>query len=357
MQFIFLFVIALLLGCCGLAYVWNRFRRFEWMPREGLRRNLVALIPVVALAAWWTSSIDGLAAIMHLAVLWAVFDVVFLPFRPHRYIAGYMALATTTAVLVYAHVACCRVTPTRYELSTAKDIGGRKLRIAFFSDAHIGTTFDGAQMGPILDDIASERPDVLLIVGDLVDDDTKRIDWERAVEAMAGFQTPLGKYFVFGNHDRGYRNRRDFPTAKLVGDLERAGVKVLRDETVSLRDGVMLIGRLDRLFSGRRTAAELLPPHDSTQYRIVMDHQPADYEAEAAAGADLVLSGHTHGGQLWPLGFLMLCTANDHVYGHVRKAGTDFLVSSGISDWALSFKTGCQSEFVIVDVTGNTPAE
>ena len=86
-------------------------------------------------------------------------------------------------------------------------------------------------------------------------------------------------------------------------------------------------------------------------FTIVMDHQPADFDAEAAAGVDLVLCGHTHGGQMIPINHVgEWLGINDLVYGLETRGNTQFIVSSGISDWALQFKTGCHSEYLIVDL-------
>ena len=84
---------------------------------------------------------------------------------------------------------------------------------------------------------------------------------------------------------------------------------------------------------------------------MVLDHQPNDYDAEAESGADLVLSGHTHGGQLIPVN-LFISLANDKTYGMEKRGNTNFIVTSGISDWAIKFKTGCRSEFNVIDVNG-----
>ena len=87
------------------------------------------------------------------------------------------------------------------------------------------------------------------------------------------------------------------------------------------------------------------------KYIIVIDHQPADYARQAESGADLVLSGHTHGGQLFPFNNVgKWIGANDRVYGHERRNKTDFIVTSGISDWAIKFKIGTRSEYVIINV-------
>ena len=87
---------------------------------------------------------------------------------------------------------------------------------------------------------------------------------------------------------------------------------------------------------------------------IMLDHQPNDYAAEEASGVDLVLSGHTHGGHIFPAGLLgVWMGANDKTYGYERRGGTDFFVTSGISGWVIPFKTGCISEYVVIDIVPN----
>ena len=96
--------------------------------------------------------------------------------------------------------------------------------------------------------------------------------------------------------------------------------------------------------------AELLPG-PSQRFTIVLDHQPNDYDAQAAAGADLVLSGHTHGGHIFPAGLIGLWIgANDATYGLSRRGDTTFIVTSSLSGWAIPFKTGAFSEFVVIDI-------
>lgn len=105
----------------------------------------------------------------------------------------------------------------------------------------------------------------------------------------------------------------------------------------------------------RADIEDLVKALDDDKYQIVMDHQPADYAHEKAAGVDLVLSGHTHGGQMLLMKIFQEITGmggNDQIYGLKDLDGSDFLVTSGISDWAIKFKTGCRSEYVIIDIRG-----
>ncbi|MBQ2118628.1 MAG: metallophosphoesterase, partial [Clostridia bacterium] len=111
-----------------------------------------------------------------------------------------------------------------------------------------------------------------------------------------------------------------------------------------------LIGRRDRSMRERASAEALTAGLDRGRFSILLDHQPNDYENEAGR-ADLVLSGHTHGGHIFPAGQIgELLGANDLTYGLEEREGTTFIVTSGISGWAIPFKTGTRSEFAVIDV-------
>ena len=179
-----------------------------------------------------------------------------------------------------------------------------------------------------------------------------------ACAALKQLQAPYGVYFSFGNHDKGYYDNalRGYTGDDLIQELEKNGVTVLQDEYVPLGEDFYLVGRQDlseNLTDTPRAAmGELMAQlPESDRYTIVLDHQPADFDAEAQAGAGLVLCGHTHGGQMIPINYLgQWLGVNDLRYGHERRQNTDFIVSSGISDWELLFKTGCHSEYVLIDL-------
>lgn len=253
--------------------------------------------------------------------------------------------------LLTAYYLCKNVWQKNYNLHTDKEIG--TLRVAFFADSHMGTTFDGEGFEKELRKIEGASPDILLIPGDFVDDDTTREDMEAACRALGSFKCKYGVYYAYGNHDRGYNpdSEKPFTEEDLIRELEANNVTILKDDSVLIDDRFYIVGREDASRPSRADINTLLSGLDTNKYIIVMDHQPNDYDAEAASAADLVLSGHTHGGQLFPITYLgELMGANDNTYGYERHNNTDFIVTSGISDWAVIFKSGTKSEYVIVDV-------
>ncbi|MCR5184450.1 MAG: metallophosphoesterase [Opitutales bacterium] len=346
-----------------------RAGNFEFLKTRSRKIRLLAGTLIVAGTLVAVHSLLGfvnaLVVALYFTMIWIVCDIasaIFCRIRRQpfpRYYAGYCAVALSLAALGFGWYQAHHVVMTSYELTSEK-IGGNA-KIAFIADAHLGTTFDADGFKKELEKIQRERPDLLAIVGDFVDDDSPREMMVEAVKALGEIKTTWGVYFVFGNHDKAYYGaaRRGFSAKDLVDEMEKSGIVVLRDESRTLGNAIELIGRRDfsveRESNGKRLSmTELTRNVDPARYQIVLDHQPADYENQAAANVDLVLSGHTHGGQLFPFNKIgKWIGANDRVYGHERRGNTDFIVTSGISDWAIKFKTGTVSEFVIVKIRGN----
>ncbi|RGS41469.1 hypothetical protein DWX94_08575 [Coprococcus eutactus] len=282
------------------------------------------------------------------------------PKKRKIYYAGVTAIIITIVYMSWGWYQAHNVWQKDYTIHTDKAVGSIKL--ALIADSHTGTTFDGEGFAEHVKAIQAQDPDAVLIAGDFVDDDTSLIDMKKCCEALGTLDTKYGVYYVFGNHDKGYyaSERRGYDGDDIIAELEKNGVAVLQDETVLLGDSFYIIGRQDLSEvtdrgGSRADIEDLVKDLDDDKYQIVMDHQPADYANEKASGVDLVLSGHTHGGQLFLIKLFQEITGmggNDQIYGLENIDGSDFIVTSGISDWAIKFKTGCRSEYVIIDIQG-----
>lgn len=363
---------ALLLGTLlGIVYLGNRFSGFYMAGRQekGRRffRFLTGLLPVLlifAVTGVVFGPINGEICILHMVVIWLLCDgVSYLVEKKRgktfmRYYAGMCALAITALYLSWGWYQANHVWRKEYEIATEKQVG--RLRVVQFADSHVGNILYGEKFTEQIKAIQSEKPDIVVITGDYIDDDTSKEDMIAACEALGTLKTTYGVYYVFGNHDRGYYGPeyRGYSGEDLVAELEKNNVTVLEDEVVVLDSRFYLIGRQDRSGDGqgggRASMEELTEGLDSEKYSIVLDHQPHDYENQAAAGVDLVLSGHTHGGQLFPFNHMGEWTGiDDKTYGLERRKQTDFIVTSGISDWAVKFRTGCRAEYVVIDIQEN----
>lgn len=390
---ILLMAAVVLLGAAALLYLVRNVRRFTPLKKLAeksraagwLVASAAVLLPLGACFALW-GAMNALIILLHLALFGLLADLVCRvigKLRKKRFARNYAGLAALLLTVAYLGVGwyqASHVWRTAYTVTTGKAVG--QLRVGLIADSHLGTTFDGAGFAAHMKTLQAEKPDVVVVAGDFVDERSSRADMIAACKALGGLETPYGVYFVFGNHDKGNYSGghagqtpdgirkagkrsglmpdRDFTAEDLVNELEANGVTVLQDETVLLDDRFYLIGRQDASEEtenrgGRASMQELTQGLNEQYYSIVLDHQPHDYDGEAASGVDLVLSGHTHGGQLIPLVQLIdwFGFGDDNVYGLERRADTEFVVTSGISDWAISFKTGCRSEYVILDIQGS----
>lgn len=366
-----LMIVLFLLMIAGVLYLANRIGRFSVFKKVTKGKKVVSTILGFVIAATVTAvlwlawgSMNAIICVIHLLVFWLISDGIFTLIRKYRkkefrrYWAGIVAIFFTVGYLGTGWYLAHHVWETDYRIQTDKKVGN--LRVAVFSDSHVGATFDGEGFAEHMKTIEAQNPDIVLIVGDFVDDDTTKEDMIRSCQALGEMKPTYGVYYVFGNHDKGYYppEYRGYNGEDLLRELEKNNVHVMQDDTELIDDRFYIIGRQDKsaeYTDGRETMQELTENLDSSRFSIVLDHQPQDYEAQAEAGVDLVLSGHTHGGQLFPLMTIENHTnlaPDDRVYGYEKRSGTNFIVTSGIADWAIKFKTGCKSEYLMLDING-----
>ena len=361
MLWVVLFAAAGIGALLALIYLVTRFHKFGFMQKLSENRKWLSwglsALPVAGLVIVTVINLYiGIIITLHLALIWALCDLVTFILRKRRhswssrYVTGVAAIMITAVYLGAGWFFAHHVFETDYRLKTKKQLEHSPLRVAMFADSHLGVTLDGEEFAEQMKRVDEQSPDVVIIAGDFVDDDSKRSDMVLACSALGEIDTKYGVIYVDGNHDKGYGNGRDFTIDDLYTELEKNGVKILRDEVFEAGN-VNFIGRKDHHDEDRLSAKQFMEQADEEKYTIIIDHQPRDYDAEAAAGADLVLSGHTHGGHIFPSGFVGLAMGfNDRVYGKEVRGDTTFIVTSGISGWAIPFKTGCISEYVIIDI-------
>lgn len=220
------------------------------------------------------------------------------------------------------------------------------LRIAMVSDLHLGWLVGNHHLDQLKQIIQRENVQLLLMPGDIMDDDIKHYQARQMHPHLQALvqQLPLGAYATLGNHDL-YGNRLEITEA-----LRQAGVQVLIDETVLIHNQVWLAGRLDDMIGNRKATAELMPPN-LNQPIILMDHRPSEIDKNSQLPIDLQVSGHTHNGQIFPANFIVK-QLNTVAYGYKKIRNTHVVVSSGYGFWGVPFRLGSQSEVWIIEVVG-----
>lgn len=246
---------------------------------------------------------------------------------------------------------------TGYEIEIDKEIRPEGYRIALISDLHLGTTFGLDELRQYAEDISNTEPDLVILCGDIVDEGTS-LEWiQEAMPILGSIESSFGVYYVYGNHDNAtYTENPRFTPSQLSEALLQAQIQILVDEAVEIQDDITLIGRQDRSMarrSGRKSLDQLLENVDREDFLLLLDHQPCELEEADREGYDLLLSGHTHAGQIWPVGLIAGATGINAVnYGQEQLHHLQVIVTSGIAGWGYPIRTQQHSEYVIIDVRG-----
>lgn len=355
-----IFAAFILADLAGLLYLVTRMRKFfKDSIKSKKKAYILSALPVSLLVIYTVADVvNGVIVSVNIVAIWLLAELIAYIIKKAYgrsskfYYTGICAIIFSLIYLGTGWYFAHHVVETDYALETKKNIGKEGLRVLQISDSHVGATFDGDGFAKHMKEIQKTSPDLLVITGDYVDDDTTREDMVKCCEALGKFKAKYGKYFIFGNHDRGYFNSRNFDEKDLCDELEKNDVKVLVDEVADIGENIVVVGRDDRSSPSRKNMKSILKGIDREKYIIVLDHQPHDFDAQAKEKVDLVLCGHTHGGQMFPVGLLGEWSgANDKTYGLEKRGQTNFIVNSGISDWAIDYKTGgAISEYGVIDI-------
>lgn len=267
------------------------------------------------------------------------------------YFDGVFALLLTVAFLLYGFWNMRNVCYEDYHITTEKEGMEEGLFLAAISDVHLGTTMTVEEFEEYCHEIEQQKPELLVVAGDLVDENTPEGAMERACQILGNLQLKYGVYYIYGNHDMGthggnpYFDRKDIKKEMLANQ-----VHFLYDEAELVDNRFYVIGRKDAgtvKKKKRKTTQELLEGLDKKKFLLMLDHQPYQLAEEAAQGVDFQISGHTHGGQIWPVGILTtMFRLNEMNYGYRQDGNYQIVVSSGMGGFSYPIRTGSQSEIL-----------
>jgi predicted MPP superfamily phosphohydrolase len=289
----------------------------------------------------------GLAVILIDIVRIFNYFIHFLPvFSPiMKFRLGLGVFILVTVIVIAGHVNALWINVKEIPLTIHKKVtGSPEVKILMASDLHLGALIGERREKRLLDIIRDQKPDLVLLCGDLVDGEIAPVLRKKLGKHIQEINTPLGVYAITGNHEYIGGISKTLPYLKSIN------IKVLIDSIVTLPNGIQLVGRNDHS-SGRgsiprKSLAELVAGLDQTKPVIVMNHQPFNLQEAVDAKADLHLSGHTHHGQLWPVNFITKAIF-EVSWGYLKKGNTNFYVSSGFGTWGPSVRVGNRPEVVV----------
>ncbi|UVI28743.1 metallophosphoesterase [Paenibacillus spongiae] len=318
------------------------YRIYTWLKLIGaygmaLLFYSLILIPAGDLAAWLLrqAGMDARASVL---------------------LVGWFVVAMLVLLMLWGSLNAWRPIVRRYDITIDKQSGPyRELRIAAASDLHLGTIVGKRHLRRLVSVIDGLRPDVILLPGDVLDDSIDPFIRENMADVMKELRAPLGVYASLGNHEYYGGHIPEY-----IERMRAIGIEVLVDRTVHVSGSLYIAGRADKAAegtkAGRLPIASLLHDLDRSQPVIVLDHQPYGYKMAAEAGADLVLSGHTHRGQMAPNHWITR-RLFDLDWGYLRVGRLHAIVSSGFGTWGPPVRIGSRSEVLDIHITFRTSGE
>jgi predicted MPP superfamily phosphohydrolase len=259
----------------------------------------------------------------------------------------YSSMGIVGLLLILGHINALNPRIRTIDIQTGKKaVGMKEVTLVMVSDIHLGTIIGPRRVGKLVNTINSLKPDIVLLAGDIVDEDLKPVIRQNLGESLRKISAPLGVYGIMGNHE--YIGGAEAACKY----LEEHGITMLRDKVVNIKGMFYLAGREDRSsnsFAGRKrmTLDSLLTGIDRERPIVLMDHQPFKLNEAEEQHVTLQLSGHTHNGQLWPLNYII-----DAIYelgmGYKKIGDTHFYVSPGYGSWGPPVRIGHRPEIALI---------
>ena len=280
-----------------------------------------------------------------------------LNFIPIIHKKGLLAIIIFTIIILGSVYGMNHIELTEYNLTTDK-IDNKSYSILFISDVHYGTVQNTQLVKDSILKMNNLKPDIVLLGGDIVDERTTKESMQEIFEELGKINSTYGTYYIFGNHDRqpytsDYENgNRTFTDSDLNQSIEKNRIKILNDDKITINNDFVLVGRSDAEWEdsiNRTDVNEILNESDLSKYIVVLDHQPVEYEENAQEGVDLQLSGHTHGGQVFPYGMIYDLSGRLN-YGEYEIKDMKQIVSSGLTGWGWPMRNEAKCEYVLINI-------
>jgi uncharacterized protein len=305
----------------------------------------------------WTGSF-WIAALIYFLIAVISLDILrlinhFLPFYPAfirdsysqaKYIISASIIGFVGFLLLAGHINSIIPRVVTLNLSIGKKAPGLKnLNVVIASDIHLGKIVGRSRIDQIVSRVNRLNPDLVLLPGDIVDEDLVPVISQNLGEALKEIKSRFGTYAVTGNHE--YFGGVDEACDYLTGH----GVRMLRDRAEKIGGSFYLVGREDRSCTRvgivRKSLPDLMASVDKSIPVILMDHQPFALSEAVENGIDLQLSGHTHNGQFWPINYIV-GSIYELAWGYKKIGSTHYYVSDGVGTWGPPVRIASRPEIV-----------
>lgn len=352
------FVFFILTLCIGIGFI---------LPDGKLKRIFTQI------GSYWLGiSIYFILSICIVELLRIVFKSFFLDKYNHRLVLNIctaIVILFTSIMSTYGIINAKTVRQTNYSININKKCNIDKLKIALLADTHLGFSIGKYHIKQAVDIINNNDVDLVVIAGDIFDNDFEAIENPNEIaNLLSTIKSKNGTYAVLGNHDVEEKilcgftfngNEEKSASNEMLEFIKDSNIKLLYDESIEIDNSLYLYGRPDyerpnfnHEKNDRLAALSLTEKMDKNKPIICIDHEPRELKELEKAGVDLLLSGHTHDGQLWPLKYINYLVW-ENPYGIYKLDSITSIVTSGLGLYGPNMRTFTKSEVCIIDVDFN----
>lgn len=268
-----------------------------------------------------------------------------------KFITGLVVLVSIIIIMISGFINVLNPKITTLDLEVNKTVEGNKnLNIVAVSDIHMGTIMNKNRTQKLIERINSLKPDIVLIAGDMIDDNFKLVKHYNLLSYFKNINSVYGVYAITGNHE--YISHAQDSSEYFAQN----NIKMLNDEIIEIDNRFIIVGRKDvearRWLGSRKKIEELVKDIDFNKPIILLDHQPFALEVTEKNNIDLQISGHTHHGQFWPI-TLITKSIFEVSYGYLQKGNSHIYVSCGYGTSGLPIRIGNTPEIVNIKLSFN----
>jgi len=264
-----------------------------------------------------------------------------------RLYSGLAVVILTVGILSYGIYNANQIKITNYEIEF-KNVSLNNMKVVMISDLHLGDVHSERNLESMVKKINDLNPDIVCFVGDIFNDNFYMINNpEKAIALFKNINAVYGVYACLGNHDGGHTLNQ------MKNFLEESYIKLLNDDYIIIDERLALFGRLDASPIGgfgdlkRKDISDIILSVSENMPVIVIDHNPVHIN-EYGNEVDLILSGHTHSGQMFPVRFITKAMFVIDYGHHQKDTYNHVIVTSGVSTWRPPMRIGTNNEIVSI---------
>jgi len=255
----------------------------------------------------------------------------------------YAALVISCLLTIFSFIQAYRTPAVREEKIRVGDNALAGLKIVQISDLHLGVVSGEKYLERVVKKVNEQKPDIVVITGDIIDTDGR--DGKRFKELFRQINAPKGIYAVLGNHEY-YHGAEKNPAF-----FEESGMTLLRNSWTEPLKGLVIAGVDDlsakKQFKNGEDFLAIAMENKPEGFIVLLSHSPLEVEKASKIGVNLMLSGHTHSGQIWPFN-LFSKMFYPYNYGRFEVGGMTLIVTNGTGTWGPPMRLFRRNEIVVI---------